>query len=88
MLSLPPQIGSVTPNGVTTHHLGTTAIGGALHLKLVWPEHGLQRFWCAVGVASNGNLTKSWYGKGKVGVAPTTPTIRHSPLMVELLHPG
>ena len=27
-LSLPPQIGSVTPNGVTTHHLGTTALQG------------------------------------------------------------
>ena len=25
-LSLPPQIDPVTPNGVTTHHLGTTAL--------------------------------------------------------------
>ena len=63
---------------VATTHVG---MGGALRPKLVWPEHGLPCFWCAVGVASNANLTKSWYGKGKVGVAMATPTIWHSPPM-------
>ena len=62
-------------------------MGGALRPKLVWPEHGLGLpcFWCAVGVASNANLTKSWYGKGKVGVATATPTIRHSPPMLIMM---
>ena len=41
--------------------------------------------WRAFGVASNANLTKSWYGKGKVGVALATPTIWLSPLM-PLIH--
>ena len=56
-------------------------MGGAPCPKSVWRKHGLPCFWCAAGVASNKNLTKSWYGKGKVGVAPVTPTIRHSPPM-------
>ena len=30
--------------------------------------------WRAFGVADNDNLTKSWYGKGIIGVAPTTLT--------------
>ena len=56
-------------------------MGGALHPKLVWQEHGLPFFGCAIGVASDANLIKSWHGKGKVGVVTATPTIWHSPPM-------
>ena len=34
-----------------------------------------------VGVANNDKRAKCWCGTGKVGVATTTPAIRHSPSM-------
>ena len=68
--------------------------GGALCPKLVWPEHALVCFWCAVSVPSNDdfNLTKkivwqgqSWRGAGHTNhTAFSTHGYRQNPFMHSL----
>ena len=56
-------------------------MGGGWFPKLVWPKHNMINQQVKVGVANNDKRARCWCGTGKVGVATTTPAIRHSPPM-------